>query len=82
MKIQRALMCIFIISLFTLHQCARTDIREIDKSNIIIDSNCMHTKWFKKWGWCCVALKGDPCWPDKATCDSKCPRPRFRPPSP
>ncbi|CDY70897.1 BnaCnng70230D [Brassica napus] len=51
MKIQTSLMCIFIISLFTLHQCARTDIRE-------------------------MALKGDPCWRDKASCDSTCPRPR------
>ncbi|CAN7004744.1 unnamed protein product [Brassica oleracea var. botrytis] len=48
MKIQTSLMCIFIISLFTLHQ----------------------------WGWCCTALKGDPCWRDKASCDSTCPRPR------
>ncbi|KAG5412255.1 hypothetical protein IGI04_008574 [Brassica rapa subsp. trilocularis] len=75
MKIQTSLMCIFIISLFTLHQCARIYIREMDKSNIIIDSNCYHTNWFNKRGWCCTALKGDPCWGDKASCDSTCPRP-------
>lgn len=46
------------------------------KSNIIIDSNCYHTNWFNKGGWCCTALKGDPCWRDKASCDSTCPRPR------
>ncbi|CAF2145100.1 unnamed protein product [Brassica rapa] len=58
MKIQTSLMCIFIISLFTLHQCMYR-----------------FFQLYYLWGWCCTALKGDPCWGDKASCDSTCPRP-------
>ncbi|CAN6859468.1 unnamed protein product [Brassica oleracea] len=53
MKIQTSLMCIFIISLFTLHQCMY--------------------RFFQLYY---LSLKGDPCWRDKASCDSTCPRPR------
>ncbi|WZZ08072.1 hypothetical protein YC2023_093993 [Brassica napus] len=79
MKIQTSLICILIISLFVLHHCARMEVREIDKSNIIISSNCYNVKWFKKFGWCCKSLKGIPCWHDKASCDKVCPPPHYPP---
>lgn len=55
------------------------DVREIDKSHINVSSNCFHVKWFKKFGWCCKSLKGEPCWHDKALCDKVCPPPHYPP---
>ncbi|KFK23252.1 hypothetical protein AALP_AAs51800U000500 [Arabis alpina] len=76
MKSHTSLIFMFMLSLFALHQCAKMDVREIEKPNKIVIPNCIRdncgrTKYKKCW--CCVRNGGTPCWWNQASCESKCP---------
>ncbi|CAH2060223.1 unnamed protein product [Thlaspi arvense] len=76
MKSQTTLICMFMLSLFALHQCARMDVGEIEKSNNkIILGMCLHRachSWFTKDCFCCLRdIKK--CWKEMAQCESNCP---------
>ncbi|CAH2060224.1 unnamed protein product [Thlaspi arvense] len=74
MKSQSILICMFMLSLFALHQCASMDVGEIEKSNRIILGMCVHRachSWFKRDCFCCMRnIKN--CWKEKAQCESNC----------
>ncbi|XP_024008085.1 EMBRYO SURROUNDING FACTOR 1.2-like [Eutrema salsugineum] len=58
MKSQTAFICIFMLSLFALHQCMQMNVREIESSSKLFIPKCVpdicYYPYNKRDCWCCM----------------------------